>query len=94
MATIHVSTADAARDFAALLAEVRGGAEVIIEDGSLPVAVLHAPAPLRRSISDSIALAAKHEIETGLAPVFEAEFAADMEEIVSRRQPWNPPAWD
>jgi antitoxin (DNA-binding transcriptional repressor) of toxin-antitoxin stability system len=45
MATIHISAAEAARDFTTLLAHVRAGAEVIIEDGSLTVAVLHTPGP-------------------------------------------------
>ncbi len=40
---IHVSEADAAKDFAGLLARVRSGAEVIIENGKTPVAVVHAP---------------------------------------------------
>jgi antitoxin (DNA-binding transcriptional repressor) of toxin-antitoxin stability system len=56
MATIHISAAEAARDFTALLAQVRAGAEVIIEDGPLAVAVLRTPAPPRRSIEECIAL--------------------------------------
>ena len=59
MATIHISAAEAARGFTALLAHVRAGAEVIIEDGSLTVAVLHTPAPPRRSIEECIALLPK-----------------------------------
>ena len=94
MATIHISEAEAARDFAALLARVRAGAEVVIESDSHPAAVLRAVEPLRRSISASIALARKHEEETGEAPVLDPDFAADMEQIVGNRKPWNPPAWD
>ena len=63
---IHISEAEAASDFAGLLARVRAGAEVIIENGKLPVAVIHAPVPPRRTISECIALlpedsARKHE---------------------------------
>ena len=94
MATIHISEADAARDFAALMARVRAGAEIVIENGALPVAVLHTPMPPRRSISECIALAKKHEEETGEAPVLDPGFAADVEEIIGNRKPWNPPAWD
>jgi hypothetical protein len=36
METIHISEADAARDFAALLARVRGRAEVVIDSGAGP----------------------------------------------------------
>ena len=94
MATIHISEADAARDFASLMARVRAGAEIIIESDSHPAAVLRAAGPLRRSISECIALAKKHEEETGEAPVLDPDFAADVEEIINNRKPWNPPAWD
>jgi antitoxin (DNA-binding transcriptional repressor) of toxin-antitoxin stability system len=42
MAVIHISEAEAARDFAGLLARVRAGAEIVIENGAQPVAVLPA----------------------------------------------------
>jgi antitoxin (DNA-binding transcriptional repressor) of toxin-antitoxin stability system len=86
-----MSEAEAACDFAALMARVRAGAEVVIENGTLPVAVIHTPAPPRRTISECIALAKKHEEETGEAPVLDADFAADVEEIIRNRKPWNPP---
>jgi len=88
-----MSAAEAARDFPALMARVRAGAEVVIEDGTLPVAVIHAPVPPRRAISECIALAKKHEEETGEAPVLDSDFATDVEEIIRNREPWNPPAW-
>src|SRR2546427_650164 len=47
---IHISEAEAASDFAALMARVRAGAKVIIENGARPVAVLHAAEPVRRSL--------------------------------------------
>jgi antitoxin (DNA-binding transcriptional repressor) of toxin-antitoxin stability system len=93
---IHISEADAAQDFASVLARVRAGAEVVIETegGKLPVAVIHPPVPGRRTISECIALAKRHEEETGESPVLDPDFAADVEEIIRNRQPWNPPAWD
>jgi antitoxin (DNA-binding transcriptional repressor) of toxin-antitoxin stability system len=95
MARIRISEAEAARDFGAVMARVRAGAEVVIENGTLPVAVIHTPTdPSRRSISECLALAKKHEEETGKAPVLDSDFAADVEQIVRNRKPWNPPAWD
>jgi len=91
---IHISEAEAASDFASLLAHVRAGAEVVIEDDARPVAVLHAAEPVRRTISECIALAKAHEKETGKAPVLDADFAEDVEKILSNRKPWNPPAWE
>ena len=40
---IHVSEVEAASDLGKLLERVRAGAEVVIESGKLPVAVMHAP---------------------------------------------------
>jgi antitoxin (DNA-binding transcriptional repressor) of toxin-antitoxin stability system len=91
---IHISEAAAASDFAALMARVRAGAEVVIENGERAVAVLHAAEPVRRSISECIALARLHEKETGKAPILDPDFAKDVEEVLSHRRPWNPPAWD
>jgi antitoxin (DNA-binding transcriptional repressor) of toxin-antitoxin stability system len=90
----HVSEAEAASDFAALMARVRAGAEVVIENGERAVAVLHAAEPVRRSISEWIAQAKAHEKETGKAPILDPDFARDVEEVLSHRRPWNPPAWD
>ena len=89
---IHISEAEAAGDFAALMTRVRAGAKVIIENGERAVAVLHAAEPVRRSISECIALAKAHEEESGKAPVLNPDFAEDVEEILSHRKPWNPPA--
>jgi len=94
METIHISEAEAARDFAGLMAHVRAGAEVIIESGSVPVAVVRVSAPPRRSISESIALAEARSRELGYTPVMDAEFAADMEEIIRNRKPRDTSAWD
>ncbi len=90
MATIHISAAEGARDFTALLAQVRAGAEVIIEDGSITVAVLHTPAPPRRSIEECIALLPEDSPAT-----IDEDFARDVAEAVAtHREPLNPPAWD
>jgi antitoxin (DNA-binding transcriptional repressor) of toxin-antitoxin stability system len=93
---IHISEAEAARDFAGVLARVRAGAEIVIE-GHEPVVVVRAEvrAEVRgRLISECLALAKAHEEETGKAPVLDPDFAADVEEIVKSRKSWNPPAWE
>lgn len=93
---IHLSDAEAAKDFAAVLERVREGAEIVIEHDARPVAVVRAAENVRgRLLSESIALAKEHADELGYEPVMDAEFAADLEEIIeSHRQPLNPPAWD
>lgn len=93
---IHISDAEAANDFASLLDRVREGAEVVIEHNARPVAVVRpAEAPPGRLLSESIALAKAHAKELGYEPTIDADFAADLQEIInSHRKPLNPPEWD
>jgi antitoxin (DNA-binding transcriptional repressor) of toxin-antitoxin stability system len=87
---IHISEAEAASNFADVLARVRAGAEVVIESGELPVAVIHAPAPPRRTISECIAL-----LPEDSTAVIDADFAKDVEAAIeSHREPLEPPKWD
>lgn len=90
MATIHISEADAARDFAGLLARVRAGAEIVIESGAVPVAVLRPPAPPRRSIEECLALLPEDSTAT-----IDEDFGRDVQEAVAtHREPLDPPTWE
>jgi antitoxin (DNA-binding transcriptional repressor) of toxin-antitoxin stability system len=92
---IHISEKEAASDFPSLLARVRAGVEVVIEHDSQPVAVVHPVPPARRTISESIALAKAHAEKLGYTPTLDADFAADLEAVISsHREPLNPPAWE
>jgi antitoxin (DNA-binding transcriptional repressor) of toxin-antitoxin stability system len=89
---IHMSEAEAARDFAAVLARVRAGAEIVI-DGQEPivVAVRSATPQPGRLLSESIALAKAH----GSTVTLDGNFARDLEDIInSHREPLTPPEWD
>lgn len=87
---IHIADAEAASDFAALLDRVRTGAEIVIEHDARPVAVLHAAEPVRRTISECIALLPEDSTAT-----VDPDFAKDVEAAVeSYREPLSPPAWD
>jgi prevent-host-death family protein len=88
---IRISEAEAARDFAGLLARVRAGAEVIIGDNASPVAVVRPAEPYIRRLSESLRLAKEHASTVTL----DEDFARDLEEAIkSHREPLNPPAWD
>src|ERR1700674_4699611 len=92
---IHVSDADAASDFASLLDHVSGGAEVIIERNSRPVAVVRpAEEPRGRFLSESIAMAEAHAKEMGYEPTMGSDFAADLRVIINTRKPRDLSAWD
>jgi antitoxin (DNA-binding transcriptional repressor) of toxin-antitoxin stability system len=87
---IHISELEAANEFATLLTRVRAGAEVVIEKDKRPIAVLHSAEPVRRTISECIAL-----LPEDSAATIDADFPKDVEAAVaSLSEPLNPPAWD
>ncbi|MGH9444429.1 MAG: type II toxin-antitoxin system Phd/YefM family antitoxin [Terriglobia bacterium] len=92
---IRVSDKEATGDFASLLARVRDGAEVVIEHDNRPVAVVRPAEAFRgRLLSESIALADAHAKELGYEPTIDADFAADLKEIIKSRKPRDLPAWE
>jgi len=89
--TVHVTEAELARDVRAIVAKVRQGVDVVIEQDSLPVAVLKAPQVKGRLISEVIAALQAN----GANAVVDDDFARDVDEgIKAHRQPWNPPSWE
>jgi antitoxin (DNA-binding transcriptional repressor) of toxin-antitoxin stability system len=95
MAQVHMTEAEAARDFHAVLARVREGAEVVVEQDHTPVAVIKAPQGPGRSIDECIAIAEAFEARLGYAPVPDEDFARDVQEgIDAHREALDPPAWD
>ena len=94
MAVIHISEAEAARDFASLLARVQAGEEIVIDSGERAVAVLRPVEPERRTISESLARAKARSADRGYKAVMDEDFAADMREIIANRKPRDTSAWD
>jgi hypothetical protein len=89
MATIHIPEAEAARDFAALMAHARSGVEIVIDGDEPPAVVLHAAEepPLRR-LSESLRLAKKH----GSRVTLDGGFEQDLESVVeSHPEPLEDP---
>jgi antitoxin (DNA-binding transcriptional repressor) of toxin-antitoxin stability system len=77
MAVIHISAAEAARDFCALLARVRAGAEAIIEDDTSPAVLLRTVHV--RPLSESLRLAKDHSSTETL----DSGFADDLKMVVN-----------
>ena len=76
--------------FATLLATVRAGAEIIIENEAQPVAILRPVDPVLRRISGCIAL-----LQDDSTATIDSEFHKDVHSAVeSQRDVLNPPAWD
>jgi antitoxin (DNA-binding transcriptional repressor) of toxin-antitoxin stability system len=89
---IHISEAEVEGNFRALMARVRAGAEIVIEDNARPVAVVRLIAePTVRLLSESLRLAREH----GSTVTLDGEFGRDLEAVInSHREPLNPPTWD
>jgi antitoxin (DNA-binding transcriptional repressor) of toxin-antitoxin stability system len=87
---LHISEADLTKDILSILRRVQTGAEVIIERDAQPVAVLRPIEPVRRKISECIALLPADSMAT-----IDPDFAKDVEEaIAAHREPLEPPVWD
>jgi antitoxin (DNA-binding transcriptional repressor) of toxin-antitoxin stability system len=91
MAVVHMSEADVVKHIVAVLAKVRQGSEIIIEQGNRPVAIIKPSQPAGRMISEVIA-----DLKTrGSDTTMDDDFARDIEAgIKTHRQPWNPPSWE
>jgi antitoxin (DNA-binding transcriptional repressor) of toxin-antitoxin stability system len=87
---IHISELEAPDNFAALLARVRAGAEVIIEHDAQAIAVVSPPTPVRRTVSECIALLPEDSTAT-----IDADFPKGVEAAIeSHREPLFPSAWE
>jgi antitoxin (DNA-binding transcriptional repressor) of toxin-antitoxin stability system len=89
MSTFHITEPEAARDFAELLAKVRGGTDVLIESGNEPIAILRASSPQRRSFAECIA-----RLPANSTATIDEDFSKDVEAaIASRNEPMIAPEW-
>lgn len=90
MEPLHISEGDLVKDLRSILQRVETGAEVIIERDAHPVAVIRPADPVRRKISECIALMPADSTAT-----IDPDFAKDIEAaIAAHREPLEPPAWD
>jgi hypothetical protein len=88
MVQLHMTEAEVAKDFAAVLAKIQHGAEIIAERDAQPGAVIRPPVFQGRSIDHCIALARAR----GSHATLDDDFAKDLESIIdSHREPLSPP---
>ena len=91
VAIIHVSEAEAARDFTALMDHVRTGEQVIIEENTLPIAVLRrAFHPHLRLLSESLEMAKGRDSVATL----DSGFADDLEAVINAHREPLSCIWD
>ena len=90
MEPLHISEGDLAKDVRSILKRVETGTEVIVERDAHPVAVIRAAEPVRRNISECIALLPADSTAT-----IDPDFARDVEAAIdAHREPLEPPTWD
>jgi antitoxin (DNA-binding transcriptional repressor) of toxin-antitoxin stability system len=90
MEPLHISEGDLAKDIRSILQRVETGAEVIVERDAQPVAIIRPAEPVRRKISDCIALLPADSTAT-----IDADFANDVDAaIAAHREPLEPPDWE
>jgi len=95
MPVVHITEAELSRDVHAVLQQVRGGTEVVIDDEHRAVAVIKAPQGAARPIDECIALAKAYEAQLGYAAFPDPDFAKDVQAAIdAHREPLDPPAWD
>jgi hypothetical protein len=90
MEPLRINEGDLARDVRSILKRVETGGEVIVERDAQPVAVIRAPDPVRRKISECIVLMPADSTAT-----IDPDFAKDVDAaIAAHREPLEPPPWD
>jgi hypothetical protein len=90
MAQVHMTEAEVAGNFAAAMAKVRQGIEIVVEHEEQPIAVLRAAEPARRTIAEILALMPRNSTAT-----IDEDFAADVDAAIeSHREPLDASKWD
>ena len=93
MAIVHISEAEAVRDFAGVLARARAGEEVMIDSDAAPLVVVRSATTLPgpgRLLSEAIASAESRRSTATL----DGDFGRDLEAVINShpeplRNPWD-----
>jgi antitoxin (DNA-binding transcriptional repressor) of toxin-antitoxin stability system len=95
MATTHISEVEAASNAATVFARARAGEEIVIESSDAPdVKIRLVVEPVRRTIAETIARIVAHDKERSYPATMDADFAADLEDIIRNRKPRDTSEWD
>jgi antitoxin (DNA-binding transcriptional repressor) of toxin-antitoxin stability system len=81
MEPLHISEGDLARDIWSILKRVETGGEVVVERDAHPVAVIRPADPVRRKISECIALMPADSPAT-----IDPDFAEDVQVAIDSRR--------
>lgn len=91
MATLHMTEAELVKNITTVLAKVREGAEIVVEQDHQTIAFIQPSQPSGRLLPDILREAKQRNSTITL----DDGFGKDLEEIIaSNQQSWNPPSWD
>lgn len=91
MAVIHITEAEAARDFIAVMDRVRAGAEFVIDKDTSSVAILRpAMNPNVRRLSESLKLARAHASTAKL----DGDFERDLTDVIESHREAIHSEWE
>lgn len=89
MEPLHISEGELAKDIRSILQRVEAGTEVVIERNAQPVAVIRPAEPVRRKISECIAL-----LSADSAATIDPGFAEDVGAAIDAHREPLEPVWD
>lgn len=92
MQTIHIPETEAARNFAALMAHISAGSEVVIERNASVIAVMRPPAKRPGLLLSEMLTRAQAR---GSKATLDGNFGRDLEDAVnSHPESMDAPEWD
>jgi antitoxin (DNA-binding transcriptional repressor) of toxin-antitoxin stability system len=87
---VRISEGDLLQNLRSVMQRVQAGIEVVIERDAQPLAVIRSAEPVRRTISECIALMPLESSAT-----IDPDFASDVDAaIAAHREALEPPDWD
>ncbi len=91
MTTVRMSEAEVLKDMPAVLAKVRQGVEIVVEQDNQTIAVIKPPQRSGRPISEIL----RESKQRSSTVTLDEEFGKDLEDIIASHQElWNPTSWD
>lgn len=90
MEQVRMTDTEVQNNFAAVLENLKHGAEVVVERDHRPVAVIIPVKGPGRPIDECIALAKAH----GCGARLDEEYAKDLEAVIASRRPLDTSVWD
>ena len=94
MVHVQMTEAEVTNDFSAALRKIGQHEGVVVDRDGRPIAFIKVALPQPRPLSELIELATERERVRGYAITLDEDYASDVEQIVSEREPLTPISWE